>query len=154
MTNEVSIAYDKSFCAELKLPDESSLVIGAPCQGGKADSLSPKDLFAAGYGSCVIMSMDISAKKNGLDITGARITVSPVWAQDKSQLAEVNASVVLAHPLSEEQLDVLRQGAHNCPIHNSLLGEIKTTLNFEVQAHVVDGDSIIQRSTGHVSQIH
>lgn len=132
MTNQVTITYDKSFCAKLKLPDQSSLIIGAPCQGGKIEALSPKDLFAASYGSCVIMSMDISAKKAGFDIAGARISVSPVWAQDKLQLAEVNAAVVLPHQLSEEQLDILRKGAHNCPIHNSLLPEIKTTLTFEV----------------------
>jgi uncharacterized OsmC-like protein len=132
MTNKVTLTYDKSFCAELKLPDQSSLTIGAPCQGGKAEALSPKDLFAASYGSCVIMSMDISAKKNGFDIAGANITVSPVWASDKLQLAEVNASVVLPRQLSQEQLDVLREGGHNCPIHNSLLPEIKTTLTFEV----------------------
>ncbi len=33
---------------------------------------------------------------------------------------------------AEEQLDVLRKGAHNCPIHNSLRPEVKTTLTFEV----------------------
>ncbi len=132
MTNQVTITYDKSFCAKLQLPDQSSLIIGAPCQDGKIESLSPKDLFAASYGSCVIMSIDISAKKAGFDIVGANITVSPVWAKDKVQLAEVNASVVLPHKLSEEQLDILRKGAHNCPIHNSLLPEIKTTLTFEI----------------------
>ena len=131
MTNQVTINYDRSFCAELKLPDHGSLIIGAPCQGGNVESLSPKDLFAASYGSCVIMSMDISAKKNGFDIAGANISVSAVWAQDKLQLAEVNAAIVLPRQLSQEQLDVLQKGADNCPIHNSLRPEIKTTLTFE-----------------------
>ncbi len=131
MTNQVTITYDKSFCAEFKLPDQSSLIIGAPCQGGKAKDLSPKDLFAAGYGSCVIMMMDVVAKKNGFDIAGANITVSANWAQDGSQLAEVNTVIALPRQLSEEQLDILRQGAHCCPIHNSLRPEIKTTLTFE-----------------------
>ena len=132
MANEITITYNKSFCAELKLLDQSSLAIGAPCQGGKAEVVSPKELFAASYGSCVIMSMDISAKKNGFDIAGANITVSPVWAQDKLQLAEVNATVVLPAQLAEDQLDSLRKGAHNCPIHNSLKPEVKTTFTFKV----------------------
>jgi hypothetical protein len=51
MTNQVTITYDKNFCAKLQLPDQSSLIIGAPCQDGKIESLSPKDLFAASYGS-------------------------------------------------------------------------------------------------------
>jgi uncharacterized OsmC-like protein len=132
MTNKVTIDYEKSFCAELKLPDQSSLIIGAPCQGGNANALSPKDLFAASYGSCVIMMMDIVAKKAGIDIAGANITVSPIWEQDGSQLAEVNAVAVLPIQLSQEQLDILRDGAHKCPIHSSLRPEIKTTLTFKV----------------------
>jgi len=113
------------------LPDRRSLVIGAPCQEGETKALSPKDLFAAGYGSCVIISMDISAKKNGFDIAGAKINVSPVWAKDKPILAEVNSTVVLPAPLTEVQLNALRKGAQNCPIHNSLRPEVKTTLAFE-----------------------
>ena len=132
MTNQVTITYDKNFCAELKLPDQSSLVIGAPCQGGKTKALSLKDLFAASYGSCMIMVMDIVAKKVGFDIAGANITVSPVWDQDDSQLAEVNAAVVLPSQFSQEQLDILRNGAHKCPIHSSLRPEIITTLTFKV----------------------
>jgi putative redox protein len=132
MTNEITLTYNKSFNAELKLPDESSLTIGAPCQDGKPEALSPKDLFAASYGSCAIMVMDIVSKKAGFDITGANITVSPVWAQDGSQLAEVNATVVLPSQLSAEQLDILQKGAHRCPVHSSLRPEIKTTFTFEV----------------------
>ena len=131
MTNQVTIDYDKSFCAGLKLPGQKAMFIGAPCQGGDAGALSPKDLFAAGYGSCVIMSMDIHAKKNGFDIAGAKIVVSPVWAQEKSQLEAVNSTVLLPAPLTEEQLDILQKGAHSCPIHNSLKTEIKTTLTFQ-----------------------
>ena len=132
MISEVTIDYAKSFCAELKLSDQNSLIIGAPCQGGNADALSPKDLFAASYGSCMIMVMDIVAKKVGFDIAGANITVSPVWDQDDSQLAEVNAAVVLPSQLSQEQLDILRNGAHKCPINSSLRPGIKTTLTFKV----------------------
>ena len=132
MASEVTIDYAKTFCAELKLSDQDSLVIGASCQGGKASGLSPKDLFAAGYGSCVIMSMDISAKKNGFDIAGAEISVSPVWTQDKLQLAEADTTVVLPSQFTDDQLDALRKGAHGCPLHNSLSPEVKTTLTFKV----------------------
>jgi len=93
--------------------------------------LSPKDLFAAGYASCVIMSMDIAAKKSGFDIAGAKITVSPVWPDSEPLLEEVNAKVVLPRHFSDEQMDILRKGSHNCPIHNSLRPEVKTTLTFE-----------------------
>ncbi|MHC4362258.1 MAG: OsmC family protein [Planctomycetota bacterium] len=133
MTNTVTIRYEGSLCANVELPDGSNLVINAPTSySGCGDaSPSPKDLFAAGYASCVAMTMDIAAKRNGFNIAGAKIAVSSVWAEDKPLLAEVNTAVILPNNLSEEQLDILRKGAHNCPIHNSLRPEVKTTLGFE-----------------------
>jgi uncharacterized OsmC-like protein len=134
MATPITLKYESFLRATIKLPDDSSLTIDAPatCGGCGESNPSPKDLFAAGYGSCVIMAMDISAKKNGFDIAGASITVSPVWAQDKIQLAEVNATVLLPVSLAKDQLETLRKGVHNCPIHNSLSPEVKTTLTFEV----------------------
>ena len=133
MSNEVTVTYEGSLCAKVELPDGNSVAIGAPasCEGCGATSPSPKDLFAAGYASCVVMTMDIAAKKNHFDIAGAKIVVSPVWAKNEPLLAEVNTTVILPQSFSEEQLNILRKGAHNCPIHNSLRPEVKTTLTFE-----------------------
>lgn len=131
MTNEITITYGENISAKVELPDRSNLIIGAPCCGGNAKATSPKDLFATSYGSCVIMSMGVSAKKSGFDIVGAKIVVRPVWAKDKPLLAEVNATVVLPSQLTEDKLDTLRKGVHNCPIHNSLRPEVTTTLTFE-----------------------
>jgi uncharacterized OsmC-like protein len=88
------------------------------------------------------MAMDIAAKKNGFDIAGAEIAVSPVWAKKEPVLAEVNAMVVLPRQYTEEQKSVLRKGSHNCPIHNSLRADVKTSLTFEVAEGA--GDDIIE----------
>jgi uncharacterized OsmC-like protein len=119
--------------AMTELPDGSNLAMGAPAGcGGDGTGPSPKDLFAAGYASCVIMAADIAARKAGFDIAGAKITVAPVWAKKEPVLAEINATVVLPRPCTAEQMAVLQKGAHYCPIHNSLRPEVKTTLTFEV----------------------
>lgn len=133
MKNEVTIKYEGSLCAKVELPDGGTLAINAPssCGGCGDASPSPKDLFAAAYASCVAMTMDMAAKKNGFDITGAKVVVSAVWAKDKPLLGEVNTTAILPAPVSKEQSDILRHGAHNCPIHNSLGAEIKTSLTFE-----------------------
>ena len=133
MINEITVTYDGALHAETELPDGNSLAINAPgCYGGSGVGPSPKDLFAAGYASCVAMTMDMAGKRNGLNIAGSKVIVSAVWAEDKSLLTEINTTVVLPNQFAEEQLDVLRKGAHNCPIHNSLRPEVKTTLTFEV----------------------
>jgi uncharacterized OsmC-like protein len=86
----------------------------------------------AGYASCVVMAMDVAAKKAGFDIAGAKITVSPVWAKNEPVLEEINTTLVLPWQYTEEQLDVLRKGERYCPIHNSLRDEVKTALAFEI----------------------
>jgi uncharacterized OsmC-like protein len=133
MLNEVTVTYEGALHAKSILPDGSSLAINAPgCYGGSGEGPSPKDLFVAGYASCVAMTRDMAGKRNGLDIAGARFVVSAVWAEDKPLLTEINVTVVLPGKFAEEQLDVLLKGAHMCPIHNSLRPEVKTTLAFEV----------------------
>jgi uncharacterized OsmC-like protein len=133
MSNEITVTYEGSMCAKAELPGGGSLAIGAPAGcGGDWDGPSPKDLFVAGYASCVIMAMDMAAQKARFDIGGSKITVSPVWVENEPVLAEINAVITLAEQCTEEQLNVLRKGSHYCPVHNSLRDEIKTSVTFEV----------------------
>ncbi|MHC4693153.1 MAG: OsmC family protein, partial [Planctomycetota bacterium] len=132
MLNEITVTYEGAMHVDAVFADIGSVSINAPaCCGGKGVGPSPKDLFAAGYASCVIMAMDIAARKGGFDISGAKISVSTVWAKKEPLLEEVNSKVVLPREFSDEQLDMLKRGSHNCPIHNSLRPEVKTTFAFE-----------------------
>lgn len=70
-------------------------------------------------------------KRNGLEIAGAKVTVSAVWPEDGPPLAEINTTVILPGKFTVDKLDVLREGAHRCPIHNSLRPEVHTTLTFK-----------------------
>ena len=138
MANEITLNYEGALRANVDWSEGNNQVIGVPpsCGGCDTANPSPKDLFAAGYGSCVAMAMDIAGKKNGFDIAGAKVLVSPVWAQDAPVLEKLNTTVVLPRPLAEDQREVLRQGAHRCPIHNSLRPETETSLAFKVEQRV------------------
>ena len=134
MSNEITVTYDGTMNAKDELPNSGTLAIGAPAScGGNGSGASPKDLFVSGYASCVVMAMDIAAKKAGFDISGANIMVSPVWAKNEPLLEEINTTLVLPQQYTEEQLDVLRKGERYCPIHNSLRQEVQTTLTFEFE---------------------
>jgi uncharacterized OsmC-like protein len=133
MSSEITVTYEGTMNAKVELPDSGTLAIGAPAScGGNGSGPSPKDLFVSGYASCVVMAMDIAAKKAGFDIAGAEITVSPVWAKNEPILEEINTMLVIPERYTEEQLNVLRKGERYCPIHNSLRPEVKTSLTFEV----------------------
>jgi uncharacterized OsmC-like protein len=132
MSSGITVEYQGSMNAMVEMPDSSTLATGAPKScGGNGSGPSPKDLFVAGYASCMIMAADVAARKAGFDISGAKIEVSPVWALNKPVLEELNSTLLLPCEYTEEQLNVLRKGECYCPIHNSLLPEVKTTLTFE-----------------------
>jgi putative redox protein len=135
MTNKITLKYHGDLRADVKWPNGDNLIINAPasCGGCGDTSPSPKDLFLAGYASCVAMTMEMAGKKNGINIAGANVLVSAAWAEDQPLLAEINTKVVLPNKLTEDQLDVLRKGAHNCPIHNSLRQEVETSFTFTVE---------------------
>lgn len=134
MKDEIIIEYEGSLRGEVQWPDGGTLEIKAPtsCGGCSDASPSPKDLFLAGYASCVAMTMDIAGRKSGFDIAGAKVRVSAVWAGEKSVLRQVNTTVVLPDTLTEQQLDVLRGGVHNCPIHNAIREDVEIPLAFLV----------------------
>lgn len=137
MSNEITVAYEGTMHAEARMtsPDRHMNVDAPATCGGSGESFSPKDVFAAAYGSCVIMSMDIVARKAGFDIAGAKINVSITMVKGGApHIGAVDATVVLPRDLAEGQLDLLRKGADYCPIHHVVRPDVNQTLTFEVGA--------------------
>jgi putative redox protein len=142
ISNEVTLSYEGGMLANAEFPNGDIMTINALSCGGGASSCggggagpSPKDVFAASYGSCVIMVMDIAAKKAGFDISGAKIIVSPVWSKKEPVLEEISSRIVLVGEYSDEQKEVMKKASHYCPIHNSLRAEAKTSMTFEAATH-------------------
>jgi uncharacterized OsmC-like protein len=139
-SNEVTLEYEGGMLANAEFPNGDIMTINASSCGGGTSGCggggggpSPKDVFAASYGSCVIMVMDIAAKKAGFDISGAKIIVSPVWSKKEPVLDEVNSRIILDGDYSDEQKEMMKKASHYCPIHNSLRAEVKTSLTFETE---------------------
>ena len=60
MSNEITVTYEGAMQAQTELAGDR-LHIGAPATcGGSGGGMSPKDLFVAGYASCVMMAMDMT----------------------------------------------------------------------------------------------
>ena len=135
MSNEVTVVYEGTMHAEARMtsPDRRVAVDAPTTCGGSGESFSPKDVFAAAYGSCVIMSMEIAARKRGFDIAGAKINVSVGMTKEGiPQINTIDATVVLPRQYTEEELAIMQRGAEYCPIHHVVRPEVKKTLTFEV----------------------
>jgi len=89
-------------------------------------------MLATAYAGCVIMSMDIVARKNKFDVAGAKIAVAlNVDKSCGSRIQGVDARVVLPRQYTAEQIELLRKGEAACPVHQALGPDVKTNLEFQ-----------------------
>ncbi|MCK4752257.1 MAG: OsmC family protein [Planctomycetes bacterium] len=129
MADELVLSYKGGMHAEAKIEGKNSIVIDSPkCS---SENFSPKDLFGASYASCVAMTMDAAAQKNGFDITGTEVKVSLKFVmRDKPMVGGIDTTIVFPKKYSDEQMEILRKAAGNCPIHNSVSDDVKKTMEF------------------------
>ena len=134
MSCEITVTYEGNMCAVgEKVGGDSSVVMDASAGCGRGGSgMTPLDILAVSYAGCVIMSMDVIAKKNGLDIAGAKVSVAlNVDGCCGRRIRGIDAKVILPRQYTAEQLELLRKGETYCPVHNALGPDIKTSLEFE-----------------------
>ncbi len=134
MAGELVIEYRGGMCTEGR-KESAGLKIGidAPGSGkGAGESFSPKDMLGLAYGSCLMMSMDKAAEKEGFDITGAKVKVSLEFVmRERPMVGQINATVLLPREYTDEEIEVLRKGENRCPVHNSMRSDIKKTVTFK-----------------------
>jgi putative redox protein len=135
MAIELSVAYEEGFHVEARrTADGCTVPMDATTRaGGSGKNFSPIELLGAAYTGCTLIVMDLEARRSGFKIAGAQVNASlDVVNPENPLIGVIEMTVVLPRQLSDEQLDILRSAAHNCPLHNSLHPEIKKTLRFEM----------------------
>jgi len=100
--------------------------------GGPGENPCPVDAFGASLAACMVMAMDMAADRKGFTILGSKVEVNVESAGcGQPMLGKIEITVHLPQPCDEDQLSVLRDGAGNCPIHNSLKAEVAVDLRLE-----------------------
>ena len=133
----IDITYDGQLaCSALHGPSACKIRTDAPADiGGNASSFSPTDLVATALGTCIATTMDIVAKRHGLDLAGARVEVS----KEMSQTSPRRIKRLLTHvhmPIAQEAdpQGLLERAAHRCPVHQSLHPDIELPIIFHWKA--------------------
>ena len=92
---------------------------------GKEEYLSPTDLLAAAFGSCVLTVMGMQAGKLGVDLSGLKARVSKEMA-DASQrrIARLRIEVTSPNSFSQDIIEKLELAAMGCPVAKSLHPDI------------------------------
>jgi len=99
--------------------------------GGRGESFSPTDLVAAALGTCMTTTMDLYAKRNGLNIDGAKaVVVKQMTSKPVRRIGRLEVVVTVPLPANHPQRAALEKVALNCPVQKSLNPDIEIPVTF------------------------
>jgi putative redox protein len=112
-------------------PSGTALHTAAPQDnGGDGSSFSPTDLLAASLGSCMVTTMAIVARREGIPFEGASFRLEKHMAADPRRVARLPVRVRMPASLSAEHRARLERIALGCPVFESLSPEIAKEVEF------------------------
>jgi putative redox protein len=100
-------------------------------EGGSDSGPSPHDLYDAAIGACKALTMIWFAKRKGIPLDDATVTVERDASDERNGTYRLHAKIHLVGALSEEQRQQLLTVAGKCPIHKLMTAvttDITTTL--------------------------
>ena len=114
------------------LQSGTKILTDAPTDNqGKGEAFSPTDLLATALGNCIMTSMGIKARDNGIDIKGTEIEVTKIMASDPRRVAEVVVEFTFPKKnYSDEEKKQIESVAGISPVPLSLHPDLKQTIKF------------------------
>jgi putative redox protein len=112
-------------CTAVHGPSGSSLHTDAPKDNeGLGRYFSPTDLVATALGTCILTTMGIVAKRHGITLQHATVTVEKHMQSSPRRIARLPCEVRVPGTFSDEHKKLLEATAHACPVHKSLHPDI------------------------------
>ena len=90
---------------------------------GRGEAFSPTDLVANALGTCIITTMAIFARRDGIELKGSALNVTKIMTtQPPRRIARIEVDLTLRTPdsLTGEVRERLEKIAHTCPVAISL----------------------------------
>ena len=90
---------------------------------GRGQAFSPTDLVANALGTCIITTMAIVARRDGIELAGSALTVTKIMTSEPPRrIARIEiAMTLMAIPAPDEATRrKLEAIAHTCPVARSL----------------------------------
>jgi putative redox protein len=133
MAVEITGRYTGGLKVEMRHgPSGAEIRTAAPVDNaGDGSSFSPTDLLAAALGSCMVTLMAIAARREGIPFEGAEFVLEKHMRAGPRRVDAIPVRIRMPPGLSEAQRKVLEHAALTCPVHLSLLPEIRREVEFE-----------------------
>lgn len=119
-------------CQAVHGPSGSTLVTDAPVDNqGKGETFSPTDLIATGLATCILTTMGIIAKRDGLDLSGSTVQVEKhMSTAAPRRIVRLVTAFHLPARLPVERRASLENAARACPVARSLHPDVSVDVSF------------------------
>lgn len=100
---------------------------------GKGEAFSPTDLVATALGSCIITTMGIVARRDGIELPTSDLTITKVMSNDTPRRIvriEIDIAMGLSDHFTEEYRAKMETIAHTCPVAISLHPDLEQVVRF------------------------
>jgi putative redox protein len=125
---EMSAVYTGNLrCEIVHGPSKTVIETDPPVDnGGSGAKFSPTDLLGASLVGCILSTMAIMLKNNGInvDIKGARARVTKEMQASPRRVKSLPVEVTMPAGIPQEHRRRLEAAANGCPVHHSLHPEI------------------------------
>ena len=104
-----------------------------PDNNGKGEAFSPTDLACAALSSCMMTLMGITARREGIDLTGLRSEIVKIMNPSPRKISEIQITFTHVNLVATDaQKEMLKHAALTCPVTLSLSESIwqNVTFNF------------------------
>jgi len=129
---EVSVEHLGGVQFEIKAR-EHTIACDQPLEnGGYDEGMTPPELLLASLGSCAAFYAAMYLKKHKLSAEGTRVHVSAEKAKAPARMEDFRITVEVPAEFSDDHKSGIKEAAHQCLIHNTLLNPPKISL--EVQS--------------------
>ncbi|WP_020596837.1 OsmC family protein [Spirosoma panaciterrae] len=106
---------------------------------GKGEAFSPTDLVANALGTCIITTMAIHARRDGIDLTGSELDVTKIMTtQLPRKIARIEINLTLranregASFLPDDETRTrLERIAHTCPVALCLHADVEQAVRIQ-----------------------
>lgn len=98
---------------------------------GKGQAFSPTDLLAVALGTCMLTTIAIKTRNDGIDIVGAKCSVTKVMTSaPQRKVAELKITMEFPKQYTLQQQKLIEEICITCPVYLSLHPDMVKTVDF------------------------
>jgi putative redox protein len=131
---EVALAGPSGYTSVVRTHDHTVMADEPTDKGGAGEGPDPYEFLGAALGTCTAMTLRMFADRKDIPLEGAAVTVTHerIHAADCDDcdsdtgfVGLLRRSIVLTGDLDPDQRALLMKIADRCPVHKTLVGEIR-----------------------------